>query len=456
LVPDHPLAGGENAALAQEVLARAEREQVRFVNLQFTDVVGLVKSVTIPLEQFPDAIEHGKWFDGSSIEGFARIAESDMYLIPDLRTFQVIPWERGENTTARAICWVYSPTGELFPGDPRAVLARVLGEAAELGYIFKAGPEVEFFLFLPDEAGKIQPLPHDRAGYFDFSTDLASSVRKEMVNALEQMGIKVETSHHEVAAGQHEIDFEHADALTAADNTVTFKYTLKAIAQQHNLHATFMPKPILGINGSGMHTHQSLFDVNGRNLFADASDEYGLSAIAKHFIAGQLHHARGLSAVVAPLVNSYKRLVPGYEAPVYVSWARVNRSALIRVPKITSGRPDATRAEIRCPDPSCNPYLAFAVMLAAGLDGIRRKLPLPEPVEENIYAFDEDELVRRQINVLPGSLGEALDEFRADDVLQAAVGPHVTERFLEAKTIEWNSYRTYVSPWELDRYLEEY
>ncbi|HLZ09669.1 MAG TPA: type I glutamate--ammonia ligase, partial [Chloroflexota bacterium] len=353
-------------------MARAEREQVRFVNLQFTDVVGLVKSVTIPMEHLPDAVEHGRWFDGSSIEGFARIAESDMYLIPDIRTFQVIPWEQGENTTARTICWVHSPTGELFPGDPRAVLARVLSEADEMGYSFNAGPEVEFFLFLPDEAGRPQPLAHDRAGYFDFSTDLASYVRKEMVNALEHMGIKVETSHHEVAAGQHEIDFEYADALTAADNTVTFKYTLKAIAQKHNLYATFMPKPLFGVNGSGMHTHQSLSDRDGKNAFADATNEYGLSATAKHFIAGQLHHARGMAAVVAPLVNSYKRLVPGYEAPVYVSWARVNRSALIRVPKVSSGRLESTRAEIRCPDPSCNPYLAFAVMLAAGLDGIRR------------------------------------------------------------------------------------
>ena len=447
---------GSDQELIADTLAKAEQEQVRFVNLQFTDVVGLVKSVTIPLEQFPDAITHGKWFDGSSIEGFARIAESDMYLMPDLRTFQIIPWERGENTTARTICWVYSPTGELFPGDPRAVLARVMRDAAQLGYTFNAGPELEFFLFRLDEDGRVQPLPHDRAGYFDFSTDLASAVRKEMVNALEQMGIKVETSHHEVAAGQHEIDFEYADALAAADNTVTFKYTLKAIAQQHNLHATFMPKPIMGVNGSGMHTHQSLFDQDGRNAFADSTDEYGLSAVAKHFVAGQLHHARAMAAVVAPLVNSYKRLVPGYEAPVYVSWARVNRSALIRVPKTTPGRPASTRVEIRCPDPSCNPYLAFAVMLAAGLDGIRRKLPLPEPVEENLYAFDEDELVRRRIAVLPSSLGEALDEFRANEVLQAALGPHVYERFLEAKSIEWNEFRSYVSPWELERYLEEY
>lgn len=452
----NPLQSDASVERIDEVMERAEREAVRFVNLQFIDIVGNVKSVTIPVAQFRDGIENGKWFDGSSIEGFARVAESDMYLLPDLRTFQVIPWEREGDTTARVICWVHNPTGELFPGDPRAVLARMLSEAADLGYIFNAGPEIEFFLFRPREGEDIQPLPHDRAGYFDFSTDLGSAVRKAMVNALEEMGIKVESTHHEVADGQHEIDFEYADALTAADNTVTFKSTLKAIAQKHHLHATFMPKPIYGINGSGMHTHQSLFDRNGTNLFFDPADEYGLSSIAKHFIAGQLHHARALSIIVAPLVNSYKRLVPGYEAPVYVSWARVNRSALIRVPKISLRRPEATRAELRCPDPSCNPYLAFAAMLATGLDGIRRKLPLPEPVEENLYAFGADELARRQISFLPGSLGEALSEFRESSVLRAALGPHVYERFLEAKTIEWNDYRTHVSPWELNRYLEEY
>src|SRR3990170_8305960 len=369
----------------EEVLLRAEKEKVRFVNLQFTDIVGMVKSVTIPIEQLPDCIEHGKWFDGSSIEGFARIAESDMYLVPDLSTFAVIPWERGENTTARVICWVHNPNGELFPGDPRAVLVNVLKEAEELGYVYNTGPELEFFLFKPDEVGRIEPLPHDRAGYFDSTTDLAIQVRKEMVNALQALGINVETSHHEVASGQHEIDFQYDDALRTADNAVTFRYALKAVAQEHGLHATFMPKPIYGINGSGMHTHMSLADLTtGRNLFADPNDEYGLSDLAKRFAAGVLAHARGMSAVLAPLVNSYKRLVPGYEAPVYVSWARVNRSALIRVPKISKGNPKATRIELRCPDPACNPYLAFAVMLAAGMDGVRRKLTPPRPVEENL------------------------------------------------------------------------
>ena len=450
------LEGRNPPDLVEKVLAQVERDKVRFVDLQFTDVVGIVKTVTIPISQFPAAVEHGKWFDGSSIEGFARIAESDMYLIPDLSTYAVMPWGGGPNqTTARVICWIYNPNGELFPGDPRTVLMRAMKEALKLGLTYHAGPELEFFLFRRDERGGILALPHDQASYFDLSTDLAYTVRKEMVTDLEAMGIRVETSHHEVAAGQHEIDFEYADAITAADNAVTFRYILKAAAQRHGLYATFMPKPIYGINGSGMHCHQSFFDGSGSNVFADPSDEYGLSSFARHFIAGQLYHARGMSAVVAPLVNSYKRLVPGYEAPVYVSWARTNRSALIRVPRINPARPQTTRIELRCPDPSCNPYLAFAVMLMAGLEGVKRKLPVPEPVEENLYSFDEGELAKRQIATLPGSLGEALEELRRDEVIQEALGPHVYERFVEAKQIEWNEYRTYVSPWELERYLEE-
>ncbi|MBI2863428.1 MAG: type I glutamate--ammonia ligase [Chloroflexi bacterium] len=438
-----------------EVLKKAEAEKVKFVNLQFTDVVGVVKSVTIPIQQLPSAIDHGKWFDGSSIEGFARIAESDMYLVPDLSTFQVIPWERGQNTTARVICWVYTPGGEPFAGDPRVVLMKAMSEASALGYVFNTGPELEFFLFKPDENGRIAPLPHDRGGYFDLSTDLAADVRKEMVNVLADLGIKVETAHHEVAMGQHEIDFQYDDALTTADNAVTFKYALKAVAQQHGLHTTFMPKPLLGTAGNGMHCHQSLALVDsGRNAFADAADDYGLSTVAKHFIAGQLHHARAMCAVLAPLVNSYKRLVAGYEAPVYVSWASINRSALIRVPKISPGKLDATRIELRCPDPSCNPYLAFAVMLKCGLDGVKKRLPLPPAVEENLYSFDEAEIRRRRVRMLPGSLGEALDELKTDEVVQEALGEHVYERFLEAKAQEWDGYRTYVTTWELDRYLE--
>ncbi len=445
------------ATAAADVLARAEKEGVKFVNLQFTDVTGIVKSVTVPIDQLPDALENGKWFDGSSIEGFARIAESDMYLQPDPTTFAVIPWERSENTTARIICWVYTPKGEPFAGDPRYVLKRALDEAAELGVVFNTGPELEFFLFKPDGNGKLVPLPHDTASYFDLSTDLAAHVRKEMVNALKALDIRVETSHHEVAMGQHEIDFEYADALRSADNAVTLRYTLKAIAQRHGLHATFMPKPIFGINGSGMHVHQSFSDIKtGLNVFADGDDEYGLSDLAKSFIAGQLYHARGMSAVLAPLVNSYKRLVPGYEAPVYISWARVNRSALIRVPQVTKGKAQATRLELRCPDPSCNPYLAFAVMLKCGLDGIKRRLPLPAPVEENLYHFDAAELKRRNVRTLPGSLGEALDELERDEVVQEALGEHVYSRFLAAKRQEWDEYRMSVSAWEIDRYLEIY
>ncbi len=441
--------------LVERVKERVEQARVRFINLQFTDVVGMVKSVTIPAEKLDDAITDGTWFDGSSIEGFARIAESDMYLVPDLDTFALIPWDT-QDVTARLICWVYSPGGDLFPGDPRAALYRAIEEARALGYTYNTGPEIEFFLLRPDETGRVIPAPHDRGGYFDFSTDLANAVRRDMMNVLEEMGIRVENSHHEIAAGQHEIDFEYDEAMRSADNSVTLKYTLKAVAQKHGLHATFMPKPVFGTPGSGMHVHQSLFDRDGNNAFADPNDDYGLSDLARHFIAGQLSHARAMSAVIAPLVNSYKRLVPGFEAPVYISWARVNRSSLIRVPRATSGKLKSTRIELRCPDPSCNPYLAFAVMLKCGLDGVRRRLPLPEPVEENLYAFDEADLAKRQIATLPGSLGEALDELKRDEVVQEALGAHVYERFLEAKTMEWDQYRMYVSPWEIERYLEEF
>ncbi len=445
----------QREVLKQRVLEQAERDRVRFVNLQFTDVVGLVKSVTIPVHQFGDSIDHGKWFDGSSIEGFARIAESDMYLDPDLTSFSVIPWERGADTTAKVICDVYTPEGEPFPGDPRHVLRRAMREVEALGYRFNTGPELEFFLLQLGPDGSVSLNPHDEGGYFDLSTDLASQVRKEMVNALEALGITVETSHHEVATGQHEIDFQYDDALKTADNAVTFRYALKAVARKFGLHATFMPKPIFGINGSGMHTHMSLADLStGRNLFADASDEYGLSDMAKRFAAGVLTHARGMSAILAPLVNSYKRLVPGYEAPVYVSWARVNRSALIRVPKISAGKPQSARIELRCPDPSCNPYLAFAVMLRAGMEGIQRNLPVPAPVEENLYEFDATMLARHNVQTLPGSLREALDELERDELVRDTLGPHVYERFMEAKRQEWDDYRLRVSPWEIERYLE--
>ncbi|MDQ3167210.1 MAG: glutamine synthetase family protein [Chloroflexota bacterium] len=439
-----------------DILKQVQEHGIKFINLQFTDVMGIVKSVTIPASVFGHIIDGGQWIDGSSIAGFTRIAESDMYLDPDLSTFAVVPWERDQFPTARVICWVYSPNGDPFPGDPRGVLLRQLERLYEMGYLYKVGPELEFFLFSKN-GSDIAPLPHDRGGYFDLSTDLASIVRKDMVMALDAMGIEVEASHHEVAIGQHEIDFEYGDALVTADRALTFKYVLKAIAQNHGLHATFMPKPLEGINGSGMHCHQSFVPVKGGgNAFVDTNDAYGLSKIAKHFIAGQLAHARGLCGVIAPLVNSYRRLVPGFEAPVYVSWARTNRSALIRVPAIRGGNTAATRIELRCPDPSCNPYLAFAAMLAAGMDGIENELPLPEPVEENLYHFTDEDLKRRNIPVLPATLGEAVAEMEKDEVIRAALGDHVFERLTEAQLAEWSEFRRHVSSWERDRYLEAY
>jgi glutamine synthetase len=456
---------GEKSAL--EKIEAAKEHNIRFVQLQFTDIIGSVKSVTIPLHQLEASVEHGTWFDGSSVEGFTRIAESDQYLKPDMATFAEIPWQPGHGTlgagpmgsrgTARVICDVYTPNGEPFAGDPRFVLRRQLERARKLGYIWNAGPELEFFLFRR-ENGELKPLPHDSAGYFDFSTDLAQEVRQDMVNALEAFGIRVEAAHHEVAPGQHEIDFEYADGLRTADNAATFKFTLKAIAQLHGLYATFMPKPIFGINGSGMHTHQSFYDIAREvNAFADPESKYGLSTVARQYMAGVLAHARGMISVLAPLVNSYKRLVPGYEAPTYLTWGRINRSALIRVPKVSPGRSiEATRVEVRCPDPSSNTYLAFACMLAAGLDGIEKGMELGEPVEESLYEMTPDRISEMGIKELPGTLAEALDELEKDEVIREALGAHVYDHFIEAKRQEWNEYRTQVTAWEIDRYLEAF
>lgn len=431
-----------------------KRNDIRFIRLQFSDIIGVAKHVTIPISHWPDAIEHGIWFDGSSIEGFARIAESDMYLAPDLDTFAVVPWDM-DLSTARVICDIYTPDGEPFEGDPRYILKRQLQRATEMGYDYQVGPELEFFLFKRHSNGSVFPLEsHDNAGYFDVSSDQANNVRRQMVDALQALGIQVEASHHEVAVGQNEIDFSYGPALTTADHAMTFRITLKAVAQKNNLHCTFMPKPIANINGSGMHVHQSLWHA-GTNETAmyNADNEYGLSDTALHFIAGQLSHARAFSAIIAPLVNSYKRLVPGYEAPVYISWGRTNRSALIRIPRISSGRIRSTRCELRCPDPSANPYLAFAVMLASGLDGIQKRLTPPPAAEEDLYHVDG---VRAGLNTLPGDLGEAIEELRGDEVVQTALGQHVYERYVEAKTQEWNEYRLYVSEWELNRYMTMY
>ncbi|PDW02230.1 type I glutamate--ammonia ligase [Candidatus Viridilinea mediisalina] len=436
----------------QTLLQRAEEDRVAFVNLQFSDVLGMAKTVTIPVDELEDALDHGVWFDGSAIEGFARSVESDMYLVPDLATYALVPWEQHDDlATARMICNIYTPDGRPFGGDPRHILASVSRQAADLGFSFHVAPELEFFLFKLDGDGRASHLPQDYAGYFDVSTDQATLIRRQMVRALQRFGIVVEAAHHEVAAGQHEIDLRHAEALQAADQTVTARLTLKAIAQFNGLYATFMPKPVAGVNGSGMHLHQSLFDlVTGQNVFADPNDAYGLSATARHFIAGLLEHARGMCAILAPLVNSYKRLVPGFEAPVHISWGRTNRSALVRVPSITTGRHQSTRIELRCPDPSCNPYLAYAVMLAAGLDGIKRKLPLREAAEEDLFHVDPR---ARGLQTLPASLGDALDAMRQNTLIQQALGPIVYERFVEARQLEWDNYRSFVSEWELSRYL---
>jgi glutamine synthetase len=458
------------------ILATIEAEGVRFVNLEFTDVVGMAKCVTIPVEQFPDCITHGKWFDGSAIEGFARVAESDMYLFPDLATFAILPgkvrprakilryaqddnWtfdsdqSASDDVVARVICDVRTPDGERFDGDPRATLLNALQLAESMGYKFLAAPELEFFL-LRLEDKMPTPLPHDRGGYFDLSTDLAATVRRQMVQALQQMHINIESSHHEVAAGQHELDFETGNALSIADGLMTAKYVLKAIAAQHGLYATFLPKPLYGVNGSGMHTHQQLLhSATGQNAFVDEQGEYGISEIGHYFIAGQLAHARGMCAILAPLVNSYKRLVHGYEAPVFVNWGRVNREALIRVPRPSTNRQLSARIELRCCDPSCNPYLALAVMLRAGLDGIQRKLPLPAAMDESLFLRDENERLHRRSRLLPATLGEALDGLREDTLIRETLGDSIYEGFLEAKTIEWIEYRTQVHAWELERYL---
>jgi len=377
-----------------------------------------------------------------------------------MSTFAEIPWQKGAGPrgTARVICDVFTPRGDAFVGDPRYVLRRQVERARRLGYIVNTGPELEFFLFRRDDDGEIKPLPHDQAGYFDFSTDLAQEVRQDMVDALEAFGISVEAAHHEVAEGQHEIDFEYSDALRTADNAVTFKFTLKAIAQQHGLYATFMPKPIFGINGSGMHTHMSLYSIDDqRNAFADASNAYGLSDVARSYMAGVLAHARGMAAVLAPLVNSYKRLVPGYEAPTYLTWGRTNRSALIRVPMVSPGKSiEGTRCEVRCPDPASNTYLAFAVLIAAGLDGVERGLQLADPVEESLFEMDALRIAEKGIRELPGTLGEAIEELERDEVIREALGEHVYSHFVEAKRAEWDEYRMQITEWEIERYLESF
>jgi glutamine synthetase len=439
-----------------DLLARVKEDGVKFISLQFTDVTGAVKSVDMPVQRLEGALDEGVWFDGSSVEGFARIQESDMRLVIDPQTYAVLPWSPVELRRARLFCDIYQTDGSPFPGDPRGTLRRMLAKIEKRGWTYFVGPEPEFFLFRRNGPDKIHPVPHDVGGYFDFSAqDEAVRVRTELMAALSGMGLEVEMGHHEVALGQHEIDFRFTDALRTADNVLTLKYTVKAIAASNGLVASFMPKPIFGINGSGMHCHQSIFDGQGNNLFFDAQDEYHLSALGYGFIAGQLAHARPLAAVVAPTVNSYKRLVPGYEAPVYVGWAQMNRSALIRIPMYTSGRDKSMRAELRFPDPSANPYLALTVMLAAALDGIDNKLSCPKPLNNvNVYHLTAEERQSMGIAELPGSLAEALRELSGDKVLQEALGPVTYEAFSRAKWSEVEESRMHVTDWEVERYLE--
>lgn len=437
----------------EDIIRNAKEQNVRFIRLQFTDLLGTVKNVEIPVSQLEKALDNKMMFDGSSIEGYVRIEESDMYLYPDLDTWVVFPWIT-EDRIARLICDVHMVDGSPFPGDPRGILKRVLREAEEMGFTsMNVGPEPEFFLFKTDENGSPTMETNDQGGYFDLApTDLGENCRRDIVLTLEEMGFEIEASHHEVAPGQHEIDFKYADAIRAADQIQTFKVVVKTIARQHGLHATFMPKPLFGVNGSGMHCHMSLFR-GSENAFYDPNDSLGLSEIARQYMAGVLAHARGFTAITNPTVNSYKRLVPGYEAPSYVAWSASNRSPMIRIP---ASRGLSTRIEARNPDPSANPYLALAVMLKAGLDGIKKKMELPPPVDRNIYIMSDEELAEAGITSLPANLDEALKELVQDEVIVEALGDHAFNHYCELKFIEWDMYRTQVHQWERDQYLTHY
>ncbi|MFZ3069821.1 MAG: glutamine synthetase family protein [Anaerolineaceae bacterium] len=442
---------------SRDLLKRVKEDHIKFISYQFTDINGVVKSVDGPAERLEEVLEEGGiWFDGSSVEGFARIQESDMHLMVDPDTYAILPWTPTEFKRARVLCDIFKPNGEPFEGDPRGRLKASLKKLKEeRNWVLNVGPEPEFFLFLRNGGETVHPVPYDVGGYFDFSAnDQAVNVRTELMSALRMMGLEVEVGHHEVALGQHEIDFKFDDALKTADNVLTFKSAVKAIAARQGLIASFMPKPVFGINGSGMHCHQSI-SSDGTNLFYDENDPLNLSPIAYGYIAGQLKHARSFSAVVAPSVNSYKRLVPGYEAPVYIGWAQVNRSALIRIPKVFSGNRNGVRIELRCPDPSANPYLAFNVMLVAGLDGIDQGMGCPDSLNNvNVYELTESERNAMGIEMLPGSLLEAVNEFEGDQLLKNALGESLSDKFITARLAEWEDYRIHVSDWEVKRYLE--
>ena len=436
------------------ILERCQAEGVRFLRLTFTDIDGIIKNVEVPASQFEKALDGQIMFDGSSIEGFTRIEESDMLLRPDPETFAIYPWSTPYGKVGRLICDVYNPDDTPFAGCPRLALKKVVERANKKGWTMMAGPEAEFFLFRRGADGSPNHDTHDVGGYFDLTpVDLGEDARRDIVEVLESMGFEVEAAHHEVAPGQHEIDFRYADAITTADNVTTFRFVVKKVAKDHNLHATFMPKPIYKVNGSGMHTHQSLFDKKGNNVFYDPKGKNELSKAARGYIAGILDHARAFVAVTNPLVNSYKRLVPGYEAPVNVAWSEKNRSPLVRVP---ARRGLGTRCEVRMPDPACNPYLALAVMLASGLDGIERGLDCGEPVDRNIFEMSEREKKRLRIKQLPGSLAEALDNLERDAVVKEALGEHIFTNFLRNKREEWHRYISVVHGWEREQYLEKY
>lgn len=440
----------EKPKTKEDLLKIAESENLEFTRLWFTDVLGNLKSFAIGAEELEGALEDGMGFDGSSIEGYARIHESDMIAKPDPSTFTFLPWRPSEGgSVGRMFCDVMNPDGTPYVGDPRYALKRAIKKAKDMGYDFFVGPELEFFLFEDSDGCEVL----DKGGYFDLTPlDVASNLRRDVVRALREMGITTEYSHHEVAPSQHEIDLRYAEGLEMADIAMTYRLTVKEIAMQHGIYATFMPKPIFAENGSGMHTHQSLFK-NGRNMFFDPDAEYKLSKEGEHYIAGLLKHSREICSVVAQWVNSYKRLVPGYEAPVYVSWARRNRSALVRVPMYKPGKENATRVEFRCPDPACNPYLAFAVMLTAGLKGIEEEYELPAPIEEDIFEMSNKERQEKGIDSLPGNLSEAIAETEKSEVVKEALGNHIFNKFLENKRIEWDEYRTHVSSYEVDKYL---
>ena len=435
----------------EDVLRIAKEKDVKFIRLQFTDIFGQLKNVAITASQLEKALDNECMFDGSSIEGFVRINESDMYLRPDYDSFVILPWK---DRVAHLICDVYCADGNTpFLGDPRNVLKKVVKEAADMGYTFNVGPECEFFLFQLDEDGNPTTKTGDVAGYFDMGpADQGEQCRRDICLALESMGFEIEASHHEVAEGQHEIDFRFDEVVKTADNVMTFKHVVKTYARRHGLHATFMPKPVFGINGSGMHTNMSL-TKDGKNAFYDENSELGLSETALHFIAGVLKHVKGITAIANPLVNSYKRLVPGYEAPVYIAWSASNRSSLIRVP---AARGKGTRIELRSPDPSCNPYLEMALCLAAGLDGIKNNLTPPQNTTKNIFEMSAEELAADGIDYLPGTLEDAMNEFQADPFMKETLGDHVYEKYVEGKLREWDEYRTSVSNWETNRYLTKY